>query len=74
MHKRIEVIQSNPCPVGAGMDTLAAPNTEVAVMLNRLTGTVITHLHWTGHDAAMTTNALFADYLDDRTQVLIIHK
>jgi hypothetical protein len=60
--------------MGAGMNTLAASNTEVTVTLNRLTRTVITHLHRTNLNAAMAINTLLADYLDNRTQAFIIHK
>jgi hypothetical protein len=57
----------------AGIDALAAPYAEIAVVIHHVAGTVVAHLHRTNHDTAVTINTFFFNYPDNRAEGCLFH-
>jgi hypothetical protein len=56
-HKAVEIVKADPGMVGTGVDTFAAADTKIAVMIHDAAGTVVAHLGGAHHDTAVTINA-----------------
>jgi hypothetical protein len=67
------VVYAFPGLMIAGIDTLAAPYTEIAVVIHHIAGTVVAHFHRANHDAAVTINAFFFNYPDNRAESRLFH-
>jgi hypothetical protein len=52
--------------VGTGDNTFAAADTQIAVVIHNLPGTVVAHLGGTYRDAAVAVHALVFQHLDNR--------
>jgi hypothetical protein len=52
--------------MGTGADTFPASDTKLAVVVNNITGSVVTHFDGTNHDAAMAIDTLIFQDVNNR--------